>query len=230
MAGQMVPYSNPGGRNQTSPGMPTPIAAPSVPGTSLNSGANPFMPGAATPTGVGSVPTTAGAAGGNTGSLYNPASSYSSGETDIKKQLVDIYGKGTGGMLDYILQNMQGTDSAAFQQFLASMAPVEASSKASLGATLGAEGVGPNSSVNAIAQSNLEAQFNAQAAGVNSQMIQQQLQDTIGILQGTQGDASKEVASSGWDVLGQVLQGVGNAAGSVFGAAGAAGGFSSLFS
>jgi hypothetical protein len=210
MAATKVPYSNPGGNNQTTPGaggIQTVAAGPTVPGSTVGSSVNPFLPGGATPAGSGmpqpiaapSVPS-----GTSDGSLYNTDSHYSSGITDIKKQLVDIYGKGIGGSLDEILKNMGGTDSAIFKQWLASMQPVEASERAGLNSTLGSMGVGPNSSVNAIAQSNLTSQFNAQAAQEDSQLMQTQLQDTIGILTGTEGDASKETASSGWDVFGKV--------------------------
>jgi len=49
------------------------------------------------------------------------------------------------------------------------------------------------------------------------------------MMQGMQGAASQEVASSGWDVFGQVLGSLGQVGGEVLGAAGAAGGFSDLF-
>lgn len=232
-----IPSSNPGGNNQTSPGgMPAPIAAGHVPGMpAVGSGpqpVNPFMPvsGAPGSSPVASPAGTVPGAGTSSGSLYNPASSQSSGQSDISKQLIDMYGKGTGGFLDNLLKNMSGSDSAIFQQFLASMKPVEASERAGLSSTLGTMGVGPNSSVNAIAQGNLTSQFNAEAAKEDSSLMTQQLQDTIGIITGTEGDAAKETASSGWDVFGKVVEGLGTVAGEVTGAAGAAGGFSSLFS
>lgn len=205
-----LPASNPAGNNQTSPLGSMPSARPqAVPFSSSGTGTqNPFFNGPpATAQSSGStVPFGTPPAGDGT---YNPASSYSSGQTDISKQLTDIYGKGVGGMLDYLLKNMSGSDSQIFQNWLKSMQPVEASERAQLGGTLGAEGISGNSSVSAIANSNLESQFNAQAAGVQSQLQQQSIQDTMNILMGLRGDAAKEVASSGWTVFGDVLKNVG---------------------
>jgi hypothetical protein len=214
-----LPTSNPAGNNQTAP-MGLTSASKTVspmPFTSQAQGTNPLMSGTS-----GATPQALPAQQVGTpldtsvtpGSLYNSTSSYSSGESNIEKQLIDIYGKGVGGELNSILQGMSGEDSAIFQQWLASMAPVEASETAQLQSTLGSQGVSANSSVSAIANSNLQSQFNAQAAGVDSQLMQQQLQDTIGILQGTQQDAAKEVASSGWgtfaDVMSNITGDIGN--------------------
>jgi hypothetical protein len=109
------------------------------------------------------------------------------------------------------------------------MGPVNAAQMANLKSQEGAAGVSANSSVSGIAESNLLAQQNAQAAGVNAQFITQNQQNQLGLLQGSQQAAAQEVASSGWDVFGQVLSGLGQVGGEVLGAAGSAGGFSSLF-
>lgn len=197
-----LPSSNVAGNNQTSPGLSTAVGTAQPPFT-------PTLP-------VGSAPSTnpyLGAtattpAGGTQGSLYNPASSYSSGQTDISKQLVDMYGKGVGGSLNYLLQGMSGNDSAIFQQYVASMQPQMAKAQAALNTGLGAQGVSGNSSVNALAQADLQSQFLAQESGVNSQLMQQQLQDTQSILTGATSDAAKEVATSGWSTFGDVMSNV----------------------
>lgn len=212
-----LPTSNVAGNNQTSPGVGASAArAPIVPFSARAEGngtMNPFMsspmgsPSAMPPPGTG------------TGSLYDPSTSpgYHDGQSNIGKQLTDMYGKGVGGMLDNLLKGMSGTDSAIFQQWLASMKPVEASERAGLQGTLASEGVSGNSSVSAIANSNLTGEFNAQAAGVNSQLMQSQLQDTLSILMGTRGDAAKEVASSGWGVFADVMNNITGDAGNLMG-------------
>lgn len=210
-----LPGSNPGGNNQTTfaPGVKaTPAgAAGNLPFSTMGSGSNPFQAAfTASTTGEGahgswSTPSTGTQ---QTGSLYDTTSHYANGQTDILKQLVDMYGKGVGGSLDNLLKSMSGIDSSIFQQFLASMKPAEASERAGLNQTLGAEGISGNSSVSALANSNLTAQFNAQAAGVNSQLMTQQLQDTMDILMGTKSDAAKEVASSGWGVFADVMNNI----------------------
>ena len=219
-----LPSSNPAGNNQTSPGLsamptPQPIFTPALPAGSVPSN-NPYLsatPGS--PIGMGTTGPSAGLVPGTTspGGLYNPASSYSSGQTDISKQLTDIYGKGIGGSLNYALQGMSGTDSAIFQQYLASMQPQMAKAQAQLTQGLGSMGVSGNSSVQGLAQADLQSQFLAQESGVNANLMQQQMQNTLGVLQGAQGAATQEVASSPWQDLGQVVNTIANVAGSAGG-------------
>jgi hypothetical protein len=213
-----LPTSNVAGNNQTSPGVGASAArVPIVPfsaraeGNGTMNPFNPFMHSMGSM--MGSTPSDT-----STGSLYDPSTSPGyNGQSNIGKQLTDMYGKGVGGMLDNLLKGMSGDDSAIFQQWLASMKPVEASERAGLQGTLASEGVSGNSSVSAIANSNLTGEFNAQAAGVNSQLMQSQLQDTLSILMGTRGDASKEVASSGWGVFADVMNNITGDAGNLMG-------------
>lgn len=235
-----LPVSNKAGNNQTSPGIGGATGkAPTLPFSSgSTTGQNPFFHSGPTPVAPGvsafpqsgasspvapGLPATPQASGSDPwsspspysqGSLYDPTSSYSNGMSNIDKQLIDMYGKGVGGMLNSILAGMSGTDSQIFKQWLAGQQPVQASERAQLQGTLGQEGISGNSSVSAIANSNLTAQFNAQAAQENSNLMTQQLQDTIGILTGMQGAASKEVASSGWttfaDVMNNITGDIGN--------------------
>ena len=210
----MLPV-NPGGRNQTAPtagglgpgSAPQPVFTPAGGAQSAPS-TNPYM--SALPTGVGQT----------TGATVDP---------NLQKQMTDIFGKGVGGTEANLFQGMSGTNSAAFQSYLQSMAPVNAAQMANLKAQEGASGISANSSVDAIAASNLLAQQGAQASGVDMNMIIQNQQNQLGMMQGMQGAASQEVASSGWDVFGQVLGSLGQVGGEVLGAAGAAGGFSDLF-
>lgn len=223
-----LPTSNVGGNNQTSPGVggaiaaPTPIFSAPTTGGTLPS-ANPY---------ISAAPTSATTAGvGN--ALYNTQSSQASGQTDINKQLTDILGKGVGGSLNNILQNLSGTDSAIFQQWLASQVPAEQQAESQMRQGLGAMGVGGNSSVAGLAEANLGAQFNAQAAGVNAQLMQNAIQTSTGILTGAQELAAQEVAASPTQVLGNVLSQVGSdvatffgggSAGKIFGHQGGGGG------
>jgi hypothetical protein len=124
---------------------------------------------------------------------------------------------------------LQGTASQIFQQWQQGQVPLDAQQQAQLQAQLGSMGVGGNSSVQAIAASNLAAQQNATAANVNAQLMQQNQVTQTSLLQGMQSAAEQEVASSGWDVFGQVMSGLGSLAGQVIGAGGAAGGLGNLF-
>lgn len=204
-----LPASNPAGNNQMSPATgglgPTPgltarpgTATPIPTTTSTVGNPNPLVAG---------LPAAVPASAGTTG-LYDTASSYSNGQTNIDKQLVDIFGKGVGGSLDHILQGLSGTDSEIFQQWLAAQQAPDAQARAGLASTLGAAGVSGNSSVSAIASSNLEAQFAGQAAQENANLMTQNVQDSIGILTSMEGAASKEVATSAWSTFADVMQNI----------------------
>lgn len=209
-ASTTLPASNPGGNNQTSPGVggaitaPTPVFTPTAGAGTLPS-ANPY---------VGVAPTSTPPAAGT--GLYNTASSQGSGETDISKQLRDIAGKGVGGSLNKLLSSLSGVDSQVFQQWLAAQVPAQASEEARMRGGLGAMGVSGNSSVMGLAEANLGAQFNAQAAAENAALMTQNIGTTTNVLQGMQGAAEKEVASSGWQVFGNVLGQLGSDAATLF--------------
>jgi hypothetical protein len=228
----MVPGSNPAGVNQTRPSAPVASVPTSIPGMgSTASPSNPYMPsGGSTP---GSAPAGTPGSGTVPGSTATASSNplitgaQDGGQNALLKQLTDIYGTGVGSELMTLLGGMGGADSATFQQYLSSMKPAEASATASLNDTMGAQGVGPNSTVSAIANSNLQSQFTAQASQFDSQLMTQQLQDTLGIVTGTQQAAAQETASSGWDVFGNVLNSLGKDASTVV--AGMATGGTGLF-
>jgi hypothetical protein len=209
-----IPFSNPAGNNQMSPpGLPKMNSSPvgNIPGSPSQT-QNPYMPPSPTGTG-GPIPLTnlpgGAGSGGPTSSAQNgfitPNSSYSSRQNDLSKQLTDIYGKGVGGSIFELLNNMSGTNSTILQEYIQSLQPQMATAQANTNAALGAGGVGANSSVEAIADSNLQAQEFSSIAGESASLTQSQEQMTLQTLMGMSKDASKEVASSGWGVLGDVL-------------------------
>jgi len=232
MMGQ-VPFSNPAGNNQTSPGaLPkgSNVNSPSfgqIPGSPVQ-GSNPYAPTPTVPTSPvaiaqpstgGMVPVTSSPNGAtpntsaSNGFITNN-SSYSNGQNDLQKQLVDIYGKGVGGSLFSLLNSMSGTDSTVLQEYIKSLQPQMAQAQANTNAALGAGGVSANSSVAAIADSNLNAQEQASIAGESAKLTQSEEMITAQILQGMQGAASKEVATSAWstfaDVMNNITGDVGN--------------------
>ena len=214
MGSPQIPFSNPAGKNQTNP---SPVVT----------GATTVMPGA--------VPNTGQVPGAVTANPTVPGSplvtnAQDGGQNALQKQLTDIYGQGVGNELQTILEGLGGTDSATYQQYVASLAPQIAQGSATLNSSLGASGVSANSSVGAIANANYQSGVIATESGADSQIMQQGLQDTIGIVTGTEGAAEQEVAQSGWSVFGKVAEGLGSVAGTTINAAGKVGGFSNLFS
>lgn len=214
--GAMVPYSNPAGNNQMSPmsGMPKASGGPMLPGAvpSVAPGVspvvmNPLVPPGAPTTTTGSVP--------NVGGLATTGANVAGDTGALQKQETDIYGKGIGGAISSLLAGMSGTDSKILQEYIASLQPEEAKAQANINASLGAGGVSANSSVAGIADASLQAQEFAAISGESAKLTQSQEELTAGILTGQQGAASKEVASSGWQVFGDVLNSLGGVAGQV---------------
>ena len=207
-----IPSSNPAGKNQTNPstgGVATPAAA--VPmatqptGTATPAASNPYMP-VATP--AQAVNPSSGGVPDATG-LSSSTANVAGSDGGLTKQLVDIYGKGVGGAEANLLENMSGVDSATLQQFEQSLVPQEAVAQSNLNAALGAGGVSANSSVAALGDANLQSQEFAAVSGEKANLLQSQEQLSAQILGGMQQSAQSEVASSGWDVFGQVMSGIG---------------------
>ena len=215
MATSSVPV-NPAGNNQTSPlsaigkfGSPAPTST--VP-------ASPVAPAQQNPF----TPITSGSVIPGAGSIFSPVGGAQPGQNPadvagspaaLQKQETDIYGKGIGGDLTNLLNSIGGVDSATLQEYIKSLQPQEATAQANLNAQLGASGVGGNSSVAAIGDANLQAQEFAAIAGESAQLTQGGQNLEASILTSQQPAAAQEVASSGWDVFGQVLQGAAGAAG-----------------
>jgi hypothetical protein len=156
--GNMIPYSNPAGNNQTTPssGVASTINKTAVlPGAAgtvtapLSTNANPLVPAAVTPSSVTGVPATA--PGVVASALNTPELAM------LQPQLDDIYGA-EGDALSSLLTNIGGTNSQSLQEFIQGLGPQEATAQANLNSTLGASGVGINSSVAAIGDANLQAQ------------------------------------------------------------------------
>jgi hypothetical protein len=219
----MIPYSNPAGNNQTTPssGVPAPIVNGSVPsggvGTTLNptapgaSSSNPLVPGSP----VNSLPTVVS---GTPGTVPN-AGSTSANASNTQAQLSDIYGSGVGTDISNLLGSIGGVDSATLQEYIASLAPQEATAQANLTASLGAGGVSANSSVAAIGEANLNAQETAAVAGESANLTQSGEQLEASILGTTEQAAEQQVSESGWTVFGDVLGAVGGDAAKVVGGA-----------
>lgn len=249
----MVPYSNPAGKNQTSPSstistMPSqglPIVSPTNPGAANI--ANPLIPASGTPgitvpsqtvsavpstsstgitagqvTGTGSTSAAPGQTSAGTGFI---TSGTDNGMNALQKQYQDIYGQGTGDSLYTLLNSMSGTNSTILQEYIQGLQPQEAAASANLRAGLGAGGVSANSSVAALGEANLQAQEFATISNESANLTAHQEDLTANILQGTQSDSAREVASSGWDILGSVLQDAGSIAGNVLGVGGITGAF-----
>lgn len=212
-----IPSSNPAGNNQMSP-----------PGTGLKSGATPQIPMASQaqgstpsqtnpymPVNTSSTPTTPTATGGVPNAMGADGTSTNPNAANQDKQLVDIYGKGVGGDLNNLLNNISGVDSATLQQFEQSLIPQEATAQSNLNASLGAGGVSANSSVAALGDANLQSQEFAAISGEKANLLQSQEQLQAQLLTGMQQDASQEVAQSGWSVFGQVMSSIGQDAGGI---------------
>jgi hypothetical protein len=239
----MVPYSNPAGNNQMTPGtgvakpqaMTVPSAAPIGQPTN-NIATNPLIPAGAGSS-IGSL-TSGQPAGTNVpvaglpSSVNNPnvSTSTAPGTTGaLSQQEVDIYGKGVGGDITNLLDSIGGTNSATLQEYNQSLAPQEATAQTNLDASLGAGGVSANSSVAALGNANLQAQNTAMVAGEDANLTQSGQNLEASILTGQQQNAAAEVSASPWTDLGDVLGAVGNLGAATVGAAGKAGGFDNLF-
>lgn len=231
-----IPFSNPAGNNQTKPGagfnMGTaqPGVTP-IPGSpQAGPGANPYIPGGITPpnttapgtTGpqhgtLGNAPITpgqvlpgaAGTVGGSPTTVASPGST-SENATNTLNQMTDILGQGVGTDVTNLLNSIGGTDSATLQEFIQSLAPQEATAQAGVNASLGAGGVSANSSVAAIADSNLQSQEFATISGESANLTQEGQQLESSILTGLEPAAQQEVASSGWNIFGDVMSAVGS--------------------
>jgi len=176
---------------------------PFVPPTTTNT--MPTQPGVGTPGANGAFNTPDTAFGPN-----SVGTGHDTTAGNLNRQEQAIYGSGVGGAIDSLLNNISGVDSASLQSYIASLQPQEATAQASTNATLGAQGVSGNSSVAAIADSNLQAQETAAIAGESAQLQQSGQQLEAGILTGQEQAAAQETAASGWTVFGDVLGAIGS--------------------
>jgi hypothetical protein len=213
----MVPYSNPAGNNQTTPktgGTMQSIIGKGIPGSPTTpTGSNPLVPSAPNLGGVNTaqasttgsaVPATSTSASSSTNGFITNANNPN-GQNALQKQLDDIYGSGVGGSLYSLLNGMSGTDSTILQEYIQSLQPQMATAQANTNAALGAGGVSANSSVAAIADSNLQSQETAAVAGESANLTQSQEQLTASLLSGMENKAAAETATSAWSTLGNVV-------------------------
>lgn len=198
-----VPVLGSAGRNQYSP--PTSTMTQPV---SQQTGSLPGNPAAVT--GQPPVPTVTGVPPVMTAPLTtstpNVGGIFGAGKSgaNLQKQLIDIYGKGVGGAIGTLLQNLGSNNSAFLDSFRQAMAGQQAEDLSTIGTSLGNAGISADSSTSAIEKADYLAKSNAQLGLQEQQLINQETSQAIGLVQGTQESAQKEVSSSWLDTLGQV--------------------------
>ena len=129
-------------------------------------------------------------------------------DANLLKQETDIFGAGVGGSISSLVNNISGVNSQSIADYTASLQPQMANAQANLNATMGASGVSGNSTIAALGDASLQAQETSAIAGETAQLRQSGQQLEAGILTGQEQAAAQEVATSGWDVFGQVLNSV----------------------
>jgi hypothetical protein len=194
----MIPYSNPAGNNQTTPGaggLPTAQPVQSLPGaTPITATTNPSN--SSTPNVIPS------------GSAVPAVTS-----TDSLNEFGNIFGSGVGTAANSFLTDISGTDSAVLQEYITSLGPQMATAQAQTNAALGAGGVSANSSVAAIADSNLQAQETASIAGESAQLTESGMQMEESMIQSMFQPAEQyqqAEAMAPWEIAGAALGAVGN--------------------
>lgn len=125
------------------------------------------------------------------------------------KQLTDTFGKGIGGDINSVINNLGSGDSSYLQAYQAAMAPVNAENQATLDTTLGNQGVSANSSTAAIANADFLSNVSTQTGLQEQQLQQTDEQNLIGLLSGVAPAANKEASTSVWGDIGDVLGAVG---------------------
>lgn len=209
----LPPIGNAGGSNL--PG-PTSIAQPAGSYTAPT-GAVPIMQQpAGTQVNNGVTSTVPGVSGGNLltpgGAVPNQFSTQQQQQSD--KQLTDTFGKGIGGDINSVINNLGSNDSTYMQAYSNAMAGQNAENLSTLNTTLGNAGVGANSSTAAIANADFESNVTSQEGLQEQQLQQLDEENLIGLLQGTQGAANKEASTSVWGDIGGVLGSIGSDIGS----------------
>ena len=228
---------NMAGNNQYSPpvsGMTKPIGIPgatsgitgqppvNTPGLNMNMNMHPTAGITPNPVAGGGV-----TQGGNPAAPGNAPSGL---DKNLQKQLIDIYGKGTGGMLASLIQNLGSNDSSYLDAFRQAMSGQQAKDLSTIGTGLGNAGISADSSTSAIEKGSYLAQSNAQLGLQEQQLIQSQQQQLEGLVQGTQQDAKAETSSSWLDTFGQVADIAGTFIGDATGLGAIGGGIKSVAS
>jgi hypothetical protein len=199
----MVPYSNPAGNNQTTPGAGAPAAQPlALPGAAPAANAT-AIPAATNPL----VPATAS-------SSVVPAANISAGAS--AGELSSIFGGGVGGDVNSFLGSVSGTNSVVLQDYIKSLQPQMATAQAQTNAALGAGGVSANSSVAAIADANLNSQEEASIAGESANLTESGLSMQESMIQGMLAPAENYQNAQQmmpWEIAGAGIGAAGNIAG-----------------
>lgn len=137
----------------------------------------------------------------------NPLAGYTpEQDQQLQKQLNDTYGKGEGQLLYSLLNNLGGSDSSYMQAYQQAMGNTQAEGLATIDTSLGNAGISANSSAAAIEKGDYLSSLGAQEGLQEQQLLQTQQQETIGLVQGMQGQTSAENSSSWLNTLAQVGQ------------------------
>jgi hypothetical protein len=198
-----------------------------APGGNVQALGSPSVPGSVSP--INTPPVAA------TGATGTPPASASGNpitqkqQTDLNRQLTDIYGSGTGSTLAGLIGDLGSNDSSYMQAYNAAMAKQTAEGVSTIGTSLGNAGISANSSASAIEKGDYLSGVTAQAGLQEQQLLQTQQQTEAGLLQGVQSDSAKETGTSWLDTLGQVVGIAGDAVGAVTGLSSIGGSVSSLF-
>jgi hypothetical protein len=194
----MIPYSNPAGNNQTTPGGGGFITPQTLPGLGASIG-TPINTAAAAQNPLIPASTAAPAAPGSTASqAITPTATAPATTTTVPAainttnapggELNNIFGA-VGDSVNSFLGSVSGTDSVVLQDYIKSLQPQMATAQAQTNAALGAGGVSANSSVAAIADANLQAQEEASIAGESASLTESGMQMQESMIQSMLGPA-----------------------------------------
>ena len=204
---------------------PNPAAHAEVNSIVPDRASNPMIPPAAAvpgapgphplgPTGTGAVPGAPGMLGPSAVTTSgNPLTGASTQDlANLRKQYIDIYGKGEGEALYLQAVNMGNQNSTYMQAYRNMMAPTNAMGRATLDQGMGSAGIGADSSTSAISKAIYESNIAGQEGMQTAQLLDQQRQGLLALTGGMATDARDEVSDSG-GALGDILGGVEAAAG-----------------
>jgi len=197
-----------GGPGRTHPG--SQVIGPGTGGSGRTHPGSQVAPGQSTataPQGVGAPPAA-------------PGAPNSQQQQQLQKQLIDIYGKGTGGQLANLINNLGSNDSQYMQAYQTAMAKVQAEGLSTIGTSLGNAGISSDSSTSAIEKGSYLSGLGAQAGMQEMQLLQQETGLKANLLAGTENKAAQEVGTSWMDTAGQVLGLVGGVAADAMGMGG----------
>jgi len=178
-----------------------PVSAPSPyqAEVSASGGSGVLLPTDSTAGSSGAYPTVPTAGTSTTATSSGPfANLTSQQQQELQKQLIDIYGKGEGNLLNSLIGSIGGGDDAYLQAYIQAMAGPNAENLATLSSSLGNSGVGPNSSASAIATADYLSNVTSQEGLQEQQLKMNDLQQLMSLTQGLQGGSASEVSSGGF--------------------------------